>query len=292
MLSSKMMKDSASDIMLLLRGFFMSWTFSKITLFLTTLIFSFYCQARESYLGSKLGAEGFSENHSYLLAQAATDDDSFDPFSDYSEFDEATDEEADINFFRNGRFLTVGFVMGMKGFTDNLSTAYNSGGTYGLYLAYFFDLRFAIQFGFTTGDYGFTFSTPSGQSSSGNVAFTLISINTKYFFNTQNVTKGLADLNPYLIIGLSNVFRTYTLTSSQTGQVNDAVQSAWGLDAGGGIEIPMMRKKAYFGIQGTLHYVNFPDSNSPFYLYEFTQPSTSTQAGMQYDVLALVGVNF
>ena len=52
----------------------------------------------------------------YLLAQntPATnqntqniDEESFDPFSDYSEFDESSDEEADINFFRNGRFLTV-----------------------------------------------------------------------------------------------------------------------------------------------------------------------------------------
>ncbi len=32
-------------------------------------------------------------------------DDTYDPFADYSEFDEAQDEEADINFFRNGRFV-------------------------------------------------------------------------------------------------------------------------------------------------------------------------------------------
>ena len=48
---------------------------------------------------------------SYLLAQTDPEE-AYDPFTDYSEFDEASDEEADINFFRNGRFFTVGLAMG------------------------------------------------------------------------------------------------------------------------------------------------------------------------------------
>ena len=259
-----------------------------ITVFILLLFTSFYGQASESYLFS----EGSSDYKPFLLAQAGGDDDAFDPFSDYSEFDEATEEEADINFFRNGRFLTVGFQIGAKGFTGNLAQDYTSGGTYGLFLAYFFDLRFALQFGFNTGDYTFNFQTPSGQSTGGDVQFTLIQMDAKYFFNTQNVTKGLADLNPYLLAGLSDNFRTYTLTSSQTGQVANATQSAWGLDLGTGIEIPLMKKKAYFGFQFTFHYVNFPDSNSTFYLYDYSQPSTLTQSGYQYDVLVLMGINF
>ena len=46
-------------------------------------------------------AQAEPQKPSYLLAQAEVDD-SYDPFSDYSEFDEASDEEADINFFRHG----------------------------------------------------------------------------------------------------------------------------------------------------------------------------------------------
>ena len=34
-------------------------------------------------------------------------DDVYDPFADYSEFEENSQEEADINFFRNGRFFNV-----------------------------------------------------------------------------------------------------------------------------------------------------------------------------------------
>lgn len=260
---------------------------APFAVFLIAISIPFYGHSAESYLG----LPKTTYHPGYLLAQV-TEDDSFDPFSDYSEFDEATEEEADINFFRNGRFLTIGFLIGYKGFTDALATDYQSGGTYGLYLSYFFDMRFAIQFGFSTGDYGFVFSTPSKQTMVGTVAFSIVSINAKYYLNTQNVTKGLADLNPYFITGVSDYFRTYTLTSSQTGTVSNAQESAWGLDVGAGIEIPMMKKKAYFGVQAVFHYVTFPDSNSPVYLSDFSQNSTLTQAGYQYDIMGLVGVNF
>src|ERR1700733_14940788 len=49
--------------------------------------------------------------HSLLLAQSDADD-AYDPFADYSEFEETMDEEEDINFFRNGRLMTLGFLAG------------------------------------------------------------------------------------------------------------------------------------------------------------------------------------
>ncbi len=181
------------------------------------------------------------------IAQTA-EDDAYDPFSDYSEFDEASDEEADIHFFRNGRFLTVGFAGGLKGFTDNLSNIYTPSGTYGLFLSYFFDLRTALQFGFSTGDYSFSLCTASSQCNTGNVSFTSLAMDGKFYFNTQNVTKGVADLNPYIIGGFSQIFRTYTVSSSITGSLSNAKDNTWGLDIGAGIELPMMRKKGFFGI--------------------------------------------
>ena len=39
-------------------------------------------------------------------------DDVYDPFADYSEFEENNQEEADINFFRNGRSFNVNFLFG------------------------------------------------------------------------------------------------------------------------------------------------------------------------------------
>src|SRR3954466_15975042 len=76
--------------------------------------------------------------NSYLLAQTDPDE-AYDPFSDYSEFDESSDEEADINFFRNGRFFTVGFAAGMRSYTENMANIYQSSVSYGLFFAYFFD---------------------------------------------------------------------------------------------------------------------------------------------------------
>jgi len=220
------------------------------------------------------------------------EDDALDPFSDYSEFDEASDEEADIHFFRNGRFLTVGFAGGLRGFTDNLASIYTSSGSYGLFLSYFYDLRMALQFGFNTGDYGFRFCTSGGSCNSGNVSFTYLSVNGKYYFNTQNITKGVADLNPYLIGGFSQIYRTYTVSSSVSGTLNNAKDTTWGLDMGAGIEIPMLRKKGFFGAQFTFHYATFADSGSRVLLPDYGQYATAVPSGYHYDLLFIIGVNY
>lgn len=231
-----------------------------------------------------------SDSQHYLLAQNA-EEDAYDPFSDYSEFDEASEEEADIQFFRNGRFLTFGFVGGLKGFTDNLSSIYAGNGTYGIYLSYFYDFRFALQFGFTTGDYNFEFQDDSRNKISGSVSFTFLQLALKYYMNTQNVTKGLAELNPYYIGGISQVYRTYTL-STAVGSLNSVKDTTFGLDLGAGIEIPMLRKKGYFGFQFTFHYVNFPDSNSKVRLEDYGTYSTMAPFGYHYDLLGVLGINF
>jgi hypothetical protein len=255
----------------------------KLNLLLASIFFTLLAQPANAYR--------LTPEHSYLLAQAA-DEEAYDPFSDYSEFDEASEEEADINFFRNGRFLTVGFVGGYRGFTDNLVNIYSAGGTYGLFLSYFFDLKLALQFGFSTGDYAFSFCTSAGQCNTGNVSFTYLQMAVKFYFNTQNVTKGVADLNPYAIGGFSNIMRTYTVSSTVTGTLSNSRDSTFGLDVGAGIEIPMLRKKGFFGVQFTFHYASFADSGSAVFLADFGQPATQVPYGYQYDLLAIIGVNF
>lgn len=232
----------------------------------------------------------------YLLAESDSGDDSYDPFSDYSEFDEASDEEADIHFFRNGRFFTIGLVAGMRGFTGNLASLYGSGPTYGIFLSYFFDLNLALQLGFITGDHSFNLNFSCGSNvctNTGNVSLTMINFHLKHFFNTQNVTRGLADLNPYIIGGISQNYRTYTVQGID-GYSRDSVV---GVDGGAGIEIPIMRRKAYFGIQAMFHYVQFKDANSNLVGVD---PSNTAQtyttnikpSGQNYDVLGILGMNF
>ncbi|MCE3011081.1 MAG: porin family protein [Proteobacteria bacterium] len=222
-----------------------------------------------------------------VWAQSESDD-SYDPFADYSEFDEASEEEADINFFRNGRFFTLGFAGGMRGYTSSLGSLYENAPTYGVYLSYFFDLRLAIQFGFLTGDSPFKLNVNDpNKNLDGNVSLTMLNADLKYYFNTQNVTRGLADLNPYLLGGFSQIYRTLTL-SDNPGFGRDATI---GVDLGAGLEIPMWRRKAYFGIQGTYRYFSFKDENS-FLLGKDGAPTTVKPQGDSFDILAILGLNF
>lgn len=222
-----------------------------------------------------------------LLAQADGDD-AYDPFADYSEFEESAEEEEDLNFFRNGRMLTIGFLGGYRGWTQNLGKIYTGAPAFGLYLSYFFDLRFAIQFGFIASEHTlFIPRTATYERIQGNVSVNDIQFMLKYYFNTQNVTRGLADLNPYVIGGFSQVYRTITVS----GNDNFAKDSAFGFNAGAGIEIPMMKNKMYFGLQATYQLVNFADENKV--ILDANDTATGlTPAGDSYQVMGILGVNF
>lgn len=190
----------------------------------------------------------------HLLAQNDEGTDAYDPFSDYSEFEEATEEEADINFFKNGRFFTIALVGGYRMFTDVLGKLYSPSFYFGGQVNYFFDLRFALQVVYITGNHQFNLV-----GNHGNVELTTTELDIKYYFNVQNVTRGLASLNPYIIIGASQNYRTLRLD----GVDGYARDSAIGVTGGGGIEIPLMRNKMYFGAEAVYQYINFADKNSP-----------------------------
>jgi hypothetical protein len=251
------------------------------------MLLLFLCSVAAPAYSQNYLSQNNSSDKKYLLAQTDPDE-AYDPFSDYSEFDEASDEEADINFFRNGRFFTVGVQGGMRGYTGNFNKAYGSAPVYGLTLSYFSDLRLAFSLGFMTGDSPATISTVN-QTYTGNVSFTTLNFDLKYYLNTQNVTRGLADLNPYIIGGFAQFYRTYTLAGLD-GYSRD---STMGIELGAGLEIPLMRRKAYLGVQGMYHYVNFSDENKG-YLNDGTGsvPLTNTISGDIYDLLIILGMNF
>lgn len=228
----------------------------------------------------QLGPEGGT-----LLAQDG--DDSYDPFADYSEFEGASEEEEDINFFRNGRLLTMGFIGGFRGWTGNLSQIYSGDPTFGLFLSYFFDLRFALQFGFLTSSHAFVARGPT-ETLQGNVSIADIAFNLKYYFNTQNVTRGLADLNPYIIGGFSHLMRTTVIDLAADDVAKD---TAFAFDIGAGIEVPMMRNKMFFGLQGTYQLTMFPDEGKYIRQSDETTP-IKRPAGDSFTVLGILGVNF
>lgn len=213
-------------------------------------------------------------------------DDTYDPFADYSEFDEAQDEEADINFFRNGRFVTLGFLGGMRGFTGGLGDMYRTSPTFGLFLSYFFDLRFALQFSFNTSDHAFSIKGPV-TTATGNIGITNFGLDIKYYINTQNVTKGLAKFNPYFIGGFSRVDRTTNITGVQ----GFGKEGAMGFNVGTGIELPMMRNKMFFGVQAMYQLINFRDENTQVEFVD-NEPTGKYPNGDSYTLMGILGVNF
>jgi len=220
-----------------------------------------------------------------LSTQAQVDpEEAYDPFADYSEFDEASDEEADINFFRNGRFLTVGFALGPQTFTGGMEKAYGDAPVMGLTLSYFFDLRLAMTLGLMTSDHSAKIKATT-QTYTGSVGFNEVNLHLKYYLSTQNMIKGLADLNPYLVGGFSQVTRSYSIAELQ----EDSRETITSTDLGLGLEIPILRRKSFFGLQAIYHYTSFVDENKGFIN---SQPLINKIDGDYINWQLILGMNF
>lgn len=265
-------------------------SFGARTLGRTLLLFAiafgpFYAANAQSLLLTE--SNSWQPRPGILLAQADYDD-AYDPFADYSEFEESMEEEEDINFFRNGRLLTIGFLFGYRGWTGNLNKILTGNPGFGLFLAYFFDLRFAMQIGYMTSDHQVAVpATDNSEAINGAISISDVSINFKYFLNTQNVTRGLADLNPYLVAGFSQIYRTYTLTGTDVTSKDSAIA----FDVGAGIEIPIMRNRMYFGVQAMYQYVNFPDEGKEM-IDENDHRTGVYPRGDSWNVIGVLGTNF
>lgn len=235
------------------------------------------------------------------VAQSAPEaDDSFDPFSDYNEFEQETEEEADIHFLRNGRYLTLGLLAGYRDFTKGFSEGYEPSLDYGVQFSYFFDLNLAAALSYTTGDHNVMFQSFTSSNLSqvsetytGTVNIQIFDVHLKYYVNTDNVTKGLADLNPYLMVGTGYFVRTYNLNESFTNDPDKVL----GFRLGGGIEIPMVQRRFYFGAQALYNFVQFPDENN-YYIDEGGSGTPSLKDisphldGDIFEVNFILGTNF
>lgn len=240
--------------------------------------------------------------HQHAFAQATEVDEGFDPFSDYNESEQSAEEEADINFFKNGRFLTLGLTIGYRGYTDGFSQGYSSAVSWGFQFSYFFDLQLATSLSYSLADSGVDFKsfndasfTSVSENYTGNVNIQIFSLNVKYYFNTENVTRGLAELNPYVLVGVGQYTRTYTLAQ----QLELVPDRPIGFSLAGGIEIPIMRHRGYLGLQGTYHFVQFPDEGND--RIEETKAGSADPVfspvrprlrGDIYEIITTIGINF
>ncbi|MBY0386493.1 porin family protein [bacterium] len=229
---------------------------------------------------------------SLALAQSGdgdiTGDDAYDPFADYSEFEASADEEADIHFFKNGRFFNMALLLGPRMFTQQLGESNDVSLGYGLYFAYFFDIRTALQISYVNSDHNFKIpATGSSLAINGNTSLTTISAHMKYYFNTQNITRGFADLNPYVIGGFGATYRSITVA----GQSAVAKSSPTGIEFGAGLEVPIARNKMYLGGQIMYHYVKFSDENV-MVTDQNQNPTGVVLTGDYMTGLFVLGINF
>lgn len=278
---------------------------------------NFYYFCSQLYTVNKLAQTTFAKNiiklilPSFILlvavllkaplvhAQAGEVDESFDPFADYNEFEQQTEEEADINFLRNGRYLTLAFVTGYRGFLGGgFMQAYKGSLHYGAEFNYFFDMQLSGGLAYLVSDHGVDFSSYNADGTvsfryTGNVNIQAVDFHMKYYFNSDNVTKGLADLNPYTLVGTGYYARTYSLNQSLSADPDRVV----GFKIGAGLEIPLMRRQAYFGLQATYRYVQFPDENKSFIDEDGGNPSgfrpiSPKLDGDIYEISTMLGLNF
>ncbi len=216
------------------------------------------------------------------------DDDSFDPFADYSEFIEASTEESDLNFFKFGRMLSAGAWGGFRTFTGNMGKNQDTGAVFGMFFTYYFNLQFAFQVSYHRGSHTLVVPVPGEATLRANLDLDTLSFHGKYFINTQNLTKNIAQFNPYIIGGFSQISRKGGSPANSTFR---ASESAASFDIGAGVEYLFNNKKAFISFQLLYSAADFPGENSE--IFGGTAGNVSSGTNDSGDpILGLVGVGF
>lgn len=181
------------------------------------------------------------------------------PFTDYGEFNEASEEESDALFFQFGRFFGLSLGIGFETVDGNRGLLWQGGmPMVDVKVHYWFDFNIAMTLGFYTAPHYFTTPT-TGQN---NVSMFTAYIDAKYYFSTKDLSAALSFANPYLMVGagIYNKSEYAPLISQVPTQM-----SSVGVSVGVGLEFIVAPKKTYLEIEGKMHIVNFADSGSNLY---------------------------
>jgi hypothetical protein len=180
------------------------------------------------------------------------------PFTEYGEFNEEADEEADAKFFAHGRFFGVSLGIGFEGVTGNRGLLYQGGfpmidGK----LHYWFDFNFAVDIDLYYAKHFYDTTDSNG----GHVDVSMIhaGIDGKYYFDTKNLSSAISFANPFIEVG----FGAYSQSKSSFVQAaTEPPDTAVGMSLGGGLEFVLSPKKAYLELEGRYHIVTFSDQYS------------------------------
>jgi len=188
-------------------------------------------------------------------------EDGFEPFADYSEFVEASTEETDINFFRYGRLLSVGVTGGYQGLNGDQIEFIKDGIEFGAFFTFYASINLGLRLSYKTSSHDASYFIQEINSNfEATTRFDFFSLHAKYILNTQNLTKSIAKYNPYIIGGISQVYRNTNTNQQVLVSSRDGAPS---FDLGFGIEHIFNNNKNFIGLQGVYHLANFPNDNDP-----------------------------
>jgi hypothetical protein len=199
------------------------------------------------------GAGGHSKTYA-----PEEDDFSGSPFTEYGEFNEDKDEEADAKFFAHGRFFGVSAGLGYQGVTGNRGLLYQGGFPMADFkLHYWFDFNFALDLGLYFASHFYEVTPEKGGHM--DIAFIHVGMDGKYYFDTKNLSAAVSFANPFISIG----FGSYTQTARSAALDKTLTpDTSLGLKFGAGLEFALSPKKAYLQFEAKYHLVNFKDTSS------------------------------
>jgi len=229
---------------------------------------------------------------SVSLAQEAIVDDAFDPFADYSDFVEASTEETDVNFFKFGRMMSVGAILGLNSFTGELGNIIENDIRYGAFFTFYLGIQSAVQVSYSTATHSSKFEVEEIDESFNGVAdHSILSLHFKYFLNTQNFTKAVSKFNPYVIGGFSQIDRTITdFEAASLGGDNSG-----SFDLGFGAEYIFNNRKNFVSFQLMYYKTDFPNEGDFIPVTQEDGEVFTTDLTMAGDMLTfslMLGINF
>jgi hypothetical protein len=187
-----------------------------------------------------------------------------DPFGDPSNYEFAEDEREDKEFFHLGRFLMIGFDVGLGAFTGGLGGSVNPAASFSGRILYFFDKSIAIEFG---GGFAQHLDQVRGAGNSGvdaDLSITNLSLGLRYYFDVKDAPKAIAVANPYLAVAPGMYLLSLQPVTSVGMNADYTDDQGFGIGMGGGVEFNIYRRHVFVGLDLRYHLVFFPSEASTY----------------------------